>query len=414
MTSILETQVTALLASELGRAPTAAEIANGMISPWILSQIHNDLNVGSSQLTLSPGDDIQSAVDSMSSNGAGTLQLSPGTYNVSTDIVLPSSVVITGIGPGVVIDFGSGAHQIQMKGSNAYATGTLSVTQGSTSVTGSGTTWTNGMVGQSILLEDFWYTVASVGSATSITLDSSYRGTTLSGSTYVIADIISNSGISNVTLQNSSVALVSSQYGDSCFVSDVVMDSGLLGVESLDSSGFQVLNSFTTGCGSGVSINNSHFGTYTNSNNVGNSPNGGNSFVNSRNWTLSAFGSQGCTGNGLSLQGCSNVGIENFAIRQIDGIGIEFVSGNSDIGVLDGDIEYCTSDAIKITGSTDGIVIGTANTIRNNTGWGVNIANANCDTNIVIGNSFSNNTAGNVTDSGTGTLIRSNGGVADN
>lgn len=70
-----------------------------------------------------------------------------------------------------------------------YNTGTLSVTQGSRTVTGSGTTWLTGQTFNSskILLPDgAYYKIASVVSDTSLVMTQPYQGVTLSGKTYQI------------------------------------------------------------------------------------------------------------------------------------------------------------------------------------------------------------------------------------
>lgn len=76
-----------------------------------------------------------------------------------------------------------------------YTTGTLAVTNGSTTFTGTGTNWdTNVAVGDFIRVDDNgkWYKVTAVGSATSITAvdpddgTSGYRGTTASGKAYTV------------------------------------------------------------------------------------------------------------------------------------------------------------------------------------------------------------------------------------
>lgn len=69
----------------------------------------------------------------------------------------------------------------------AYTTGTASVTQNSASVTGSGTTWTSAMVGRQFLIDGApFYTIASVESATALTLDRVYGGVTAAGQAYTI------------------------------------------------------------------------------------------------------------------------------------------------------------------------------------------------------------------------------------
>lgn len=77
-----------------------------------------------------------------------------------------------------------------------YTTGTVSVTNSSQTVTGSGTTWTNAMVGRWFIMNDntqqgegFWYRIGAVGSTTSLTLETSYEQTTIaSGANYKIGE----------------------------------------------------------------------------------------------------------------------------------------------------------------------------------------------------------------------------------
>ncbi len=71
-----------------------------------------------------------------------------------------------------------------------YKTGTVSVTNGSATVTGSGTLWSGEIAAGdlfTIVGDNAWYEVASVGSNTSITLSANYAGTTGSGQSYAIS-----------------------------------------------------------------------------------------------------------------------------------------------------------------------------------------------------------------------------------
>ena len=71
-----------------------------------------------------------------------------------------------------------------------YKTGTVSVTNGSATVTGSGTSWSGEIAAGdlfTIVGDNAWYEVASVGSNTSITLSANYAGTTGSGKSYAIS-----------------------------------------------------------------------------------------------------------------------------------------------------------------------------------------------------------------------------------
>lgn len=69
-----------------------------------------------------------------------------------------------------------------------YTTGTVTVTNASTAITGSGTAWTTNMAGRWINVpqttdnttsgDDEWYQIASVTSATALVLDNQYQGAT--------------------------------------------------------------------------------------------------------------------------------------------------------------------------------------------------------------------------------------------
>lgn len=72
-----------------------------------------------------------------------------------------------------------------------YSTGTLTATNGSATVTGSGTTWattTNAEVGEYIQLPDSkWYKITAIASNTSLTIELAYQGSTLAGQAYIIS-----------------------------------------------------------------------------------------------------------------------------------------------------------------------------------------------------------------------------------
>lgn len=72
-----------------------------------------------------------------------------------------------------------------------YATGTITVTQDSATITGSGTSWntsTNATAGEYIKLPDSkWYRITAIASDTSMTIETTYEGSTASGQTYTIS-----------------------------------------------------------------------------------------------------------------------------------------------------------------------------------------------------------------------------------
>ena len=75
-----------------------------------------------------------------------------------------------------------------------YETGTVSITNGSANVTGSGTTFTANMVGRWLTVTDgsadgMWYKIDSYIDATTITIENNYAGSTVSGGTFTIAEL---------------------------------------------------------------------------------------------------------------------------------------------------------------------------------------------------------------------------------
>lgn len=73
-----------------------------------------------------------------------------------------------------------------------YTTGTISLTNGDATVTGSGTTFTSAMVGRFLAstTDKNWYRIESFTSTTSLELNKNFEGLTASGQTYRIIEAI--------------------------------------------------------------------------------------------------------------------------------------------------------------------------------------------------------------------------------
>jgi hypothetical protein len=91
----------------------------------------------------------------------------------------------------LVVDGSNRIQKYRGSTNSNYTTGTVSVTNGSATITGSGTSWsttTNAEVGEYIQLPDSkWYKITAIASNTSLTIEISYQGSTVSGQSYVIA-----------------------------------------------------------------------------------------------------------------------------------------------------------------------------------------------------------------------------------
>lgn len=98
---------------------------------------------------------------------------------------IPSSTDLT-----ITINYAANARDLSV---DEYTTGTVSMTNGSATVTGSGTTFTQAMVGRYFTVNDatgdgMWYRITAYVSATEVTLENFYDGETVSGKNYKIAE----------------------------------------------------------------------------------------------------------------------------------------------------------------------------------------------------------------------------------
>jgi len=214
-----------------------------------------------------------------------------------------------------------------------------------------------------------------------------------------------------MTIQNSTDSAIIGRYADG-FSSDAVnIYTCNKGFDFADSSNVGLQGFSTYDCTTwGVQCNNVPYVVFDN---FGCLEGGGASLTRVSNASIGLASFQAMTTVAVSFTNCYNIGFVNYAVIGGATHGIEMVSGNSDIDLISGYFADIGGDCVKATATTDGITINN-NSFKNYTGYGVNIANANCDKNIIIANGFGGGGAGAVNNSGTDTLIRSNIGVADN
>lgn len=92
------------------------------------------------------------------------------------------------------------------------STGTITLTNGSTAVTGSGTLFADNFVGANdvLIVDGLMYIVASVTSNTALTLTRPYTGTTASGKQYDIVHLTGEEALNELARQ---VAALVNKYG---------------------------------------------------------------------------------------------------------------------------------------------------------------------------------------------------------
>lgn len=368
--------------------------------------------ISNKDVSISVGADIQSALNQMEGIGGGTVFLNNGTYTLAADINIPAGVALRGASrDGVLIDCNS-SYTINIKGTDAYATGTVAINNGDTTVVGTGTTWTAAMVGQSILLDNIWYEITARTDNTHLTISPAYSNDNLSGAAYAIATVNTAASIGRVNVFGATGAGIKIQYAMEPTIDDILVYDCGTGLD-LDQVVYPRIyaSAFDNGVNldmyqvGGFDINFCFFGTSTTGAGVVMNSSGDATFFNSS--------ITGNTGNGLTITACSRIAFISVTVNQNGAAGIESVSGSFDCQFTDMIVDSNAADGIKLAASTDRIKI-KGLTISNNGAYGVNIAAATCDDSIVALNTFFSNATANMNDAGTTTLIRSNIGVADN
>jgi parallel beta-helix repeat protein len=138
--------------------------------------------------------------------GKKTIFVRKGTYTLTSDInIITSGTVIIGESrDGVVIDCNNTAYGIKAYGDTAnYTDATISISNGASVVTGSGTLWlANAAGGDYIQLHGDWYQIQSVDSNTQLTLAKTYYGRSLLAEGYKIAAMLANIRLENLTLRD--------------------------------------------------------------------------------------------------------------------------------------------------------------------------------------------------------------------
>lgn len=355
-------------------------------------------------ISIAPGADIQKAIDAVYASGGGTVVLLAGTHVRETDLILYEDVTLKGETFSTTLDFNNTNHGIVLSGEAIATAGTISVTNGSATVTGSGSAWGSELVGASMFIDGAWNEVASVDSGTSLTLSSPYSGPNQSGASYVVANVASSATITSLNVVNSQSTAIYTSYSTALIIRDVNVYDSAHSIRSNYTEFIYSQNIVIAGCDYGYYFENSYslllLGVA-----ILDITNDGFTWNTGGDSTCEDFQVVNCGGNGMTLTNTISVTFLSFTASDNTGKGIEFVSGCNDIQFIGGKVNRNGSDGIKLTATSDrNAFIGiTADT---NTGWGLNIAAATDDNNLVSACAFVSNGSGQVTNSGTGTKLR--------
>lgn len=365
--------------------------------------------VGGSIISVKPGENIQEAIDETYLRGGGLVFLETGTHYPRATIQVKNNVTLKGAGNfATIIDFEGAAYNLQMIGEDSYNTGTVSVTQDSTTITGSGTTFTSSMVGQSILLDGDWYDISAFVSTTEITLESAFSGVTQSGVSYIIATVNTAPILMDCTVQNSSGSVISSQYSYLASIYNVAVYTGNKGIDFQDCVFPVVDNIEVADCTTAIYMDNC-WGYSLTSFYLYNCTGNGILSNNSGDSILINFGVSNCGGVGIKFTDTEKVAINGFTIDSNGSHGLEFVSGCNDNTLTAGTINDNVGDGIKLTATSDRNSVSQVQFVDNG-GYGVDVAASSDNDNVILGDSFSGNASGATLDAGTSTVIGMNVG----
>ena len=375
--------------------------------PRVGGVVFRDSDIGTRQLVARDGSEIQQRIDEINNLGGGIVFLKNGVYNMSNDITLYSNITLQGeTGGGVIIDFQGGSYQVKAEGNGAFSTGTISISDGQTTVTGSGTDWTVELEGRFIFLRDHYYEVSSVDSSTSITVANSYAGTAdISGGTYVIANTVDGVSLVDFTVKNSTNGNggIFFRYTSFPFFSGITTSDCTLGWKVQDSDILTARDFDVIDCENGVVLNQIGLTTLNSFNindcSVGDALNCS-KLVNSE---ISNFTTNNAAGSAMVFDTCADTGVIDFSAASNSSYGIRFVNTET-FNIIVATISDSGLDGVKFVGNSNFNIINTVN-FEENVNYGINVSESACDNNVLVGNTFNGNVSAAVNDLGTGTMI---------
>lgn len=176
--------------------------------------------------------------------GAKTVYIRKGTYEETTDIVIPNHGVLYGEPSSPVKIKFTGNCGIRSDGSGGitFTSGTISITNGSTHVIGIATNFTVDMVNKFIMLDRFFYKIVTVNNTGSLNISSVYNGRTISGKAYIIQSMNFGIELSNLSVSQSSGANVYLRGIKNALISKCSFIGGNIGLQLVDCNSCSVEN----------------------------------------------------------------------------------------------------------------------------------------------------------------------------
>jgi parallel beta-helix repeat protein len=186
-----------------GAAIKSGVINQNFIDPEIARD--SELRKTYDAIVATSGGDYTSLYEALQ-DGKTSIFVRNGTYTVYSNLILASdNITIVGESrDGVILNCGGSVSTcFNAQGDTLnYTDGTVTIANGSYTVTGTGTAWlANAAAGEYILLGSDWYQIKGVTSDTELDVARTYWGQNITNATYKIAAMLSNLHIENMTIK---------------------------------------------------------------------------------------------------------------------------------------------------------------------------------------------------------------------
>lgn len=284
------------------------------------SPVGDDLLLYYDAIVAPAGGDYTSVYDAFN-DGNTTVFVRSGTYTETSTIVIPNGGRLEGEG-GSIINLSGGARiEVDASGGIEETAGTISVSTDSTTVTGSGTSFTNLSSGDYIRIGSMFFEIDSITNDTSLEVTEPYRGEAASGLSY-----LAQSMYTGVELRN----FITINAVNEAIYLRAVLGLGISGVVTLSGSddGIEIINSY------GIDIQ--------------------------------ACSSRNNDGNGFTITGCTKVTLEATThADNNDGYGVLINGDSMAIALSNSFFTNNGIDGISVSGNTDGCKINSCTSARN-------------------------------------------------
>lgn len=295
---------------------------------------------------------------------------------------------------GVILDFNGAGDNLTVDGNGGTKEtgGTISVTNASTTVTGSGTMFTNLSAGDYILIGCTFYEIDSVTNDTTLDLVEAYQGNSALGLVYQAHTMFSSIQLENLIVQNSTAT--QGLFVRACRRSElkaVTVRNCNVGIRLEDCTETMLLNSIMEhNAGNGLEMEACHSIDITKLLSRNNDGHG------------ASVGFQGAQGAVAGETSCINVTSSQF--HSNSGSGVKTEAFSTLVTVSNNSSAHNNGSGIEIEG--DGGVY-SSNQARYNNLNGLELGST-ADNNIVTGNLLTNNDGTNLLNSGMSNTVVSN------